>query len=93
MSRMDRYWRDVAETRATLPKVVFLTSTAGVDGRVAGVVMEADRETAARALVDGTHRVATEAEVSANNAAAERSRRLLGARVDAATGNFNFERK
>jgi hypothetical protein len=67
MINLQEYWAQVRAMRQKLPPVVFLASVAGarasgavIDGRVS----EVTRETAARRLADGTHRIATEQEIN-----------------------------
>jgi hypothetical protein len=64
--QLKMYWQQVRDVEARLPQDVFLTSIEDrFTGRAGGVVCEVDRASAARCVVDGSHRVATEEEIEA----------------------------
>lgn len=74
MADIKEYWREVRSVEATLlaslgqdkQSVVYIVSVENKSkGTSAGSVCEADIETAARMIVDGTHKVASESEVAA----------------------------
>ena len=67
MTDLRSYWAGVRALREKLPAVVFLASVASPENgaNVDGRVSECVRETAARKLADGTHRVATDTEIDA----------------------------
>ncbi len=79
---MDEYWQRVGEIRAVLDPVNVIVAD--------GVAVEADAETAAARIADGTHRLATDAEVERLKSAQGRSKRLHDARADVAVGKFSF---
>ena len=70
------HWQAVAEQRKLLPKVVCLVSLPSTNGGRAGVTTMADRDLAARLLVGGSHRLATEAEAQAFRAEQDRRTKL-----------------
>ena len=71
---IQQYWNKVREASERLPEEVTLMSLDNADkGTHAGAVSVCPRDIAARRLVEGTHRIATEAEIS-NNKAVEETR-------------------
>lgn len=74
MNRLE-YFAKVARVREKLPTEAYLVST-DAQGMRAGVVMLCGREVAARAIVDGTHVLASQEQVDAllQHEAAEKAR-------------------
>lgn len=77
------FWSEVRRIERTLPPAVYLTSLdvphlSG--GGKAGVVIHAERSLAARYLNDGTHRIATDEEITRHERAEQRKRRASLAR-------------
>jgi hypothetical protein len=72
------YWQTVRKIASDLPEAVYLTSLdSRTRGTQAGAVCLCSREIAARRIAEGTHRVATEAEVEQYKAHLEAERRRI----------------
>lgn len=70
---MSHYWAQVREMEADLVEPVFLAD------RKNGVVVSCDKKSAARYLVDGTHRLASDDEVAAHQARDKRRAEIMAA--------------
>lgn len=79
MSKLQRYWHAVRTKQAELTerfgRDCFISSLAdNTPSARAGVIVEASAETAARAIIDGTHELATESQVVEYRADQQRRR-------------------
>ena len=76
MPDLKKYWNDVRVAESALSKFVWLMSLdRPAKGEVGGRISEATRQVAARLLLAGSHRKASEEEIAAHQAQQELVRR------------------
>jgi hypothetical protein len=84
MFDVKKYWKARRDMEKTLEECTYITSVGDeTRGLVAGSVCGADRETAARCLVEGTHRKSTDEEIAKFHAECEARTALCKSMTDA----------